>query len=615
MKDQKKITVYINYGKDNFKLMYSMYKKFLESVPFNELIKDRNDRKAAGIIVAPRNNSGIPFCNLTIALIYLYKGYSVKIIWDDLMFLDSEMKYQNKLLGELIIFICQRTNIQYIRLSELGNKEIDTKDDNEIKRIANANAIWNVRKVVPSRQLEEYKKASYDVLKENAKKINYFYAFNKFDHCVHQSLINENGSLHKLFAMKNNQRIGSLDIAAGEGQMSTDDVPGYHSDLPKLLKDPIFDNDQIKKIAINEAKKEFRLRMYGKDSKGYQTVSLKQDDNKYKAEIIIPLNILWDAAALSKNRFFNTPFEWADKTIEFILKETSSSVVIRQHPAERKYKVYGTGDDLGKYLTSKYGHNSRFFFCSCYDDVNTYALVKKCKIVLPYTSSVGLEAALMGKKVIVESDVYYSNLPVVIKPKTKTEYFKEIKKAASKKIISDKNHIKDTDKEDAWLLYFLVHECPKIYSDFGLEPLDFQKWTGRGFNALVNDDNLLIAIDGLATNTPYAYVNCKRILERLEKRSCRVIEWPIENDEEIRQKLSEIIFLINNEKYNQALEVIEGSSSSFEDIYLYPKAFLLAKLGQTRKSKDVIDKLNKIKPDNQKAIDLRNEISMSIVKL
>ena len=80
MKDQKKITVYINYGKDNFRLMYSMYKKFLESVPFNELIKDRNDRKAAGIIVAPRNNSGIPFCNLTIALIYLYKGYSVKII-------------------------------------------------------------------------------------------------------------------------------------------------------------------------------------------------------------------------------------------------------------------------------------------------------------------------------------------------------------------------------------------------------------------------------------------------------------------------------------------------------------------------------------------------------
>lgn len=604
--EQQKIPVYVSYGKDNFNYMYNMYKNFLGTVPFEKLREKESGNKDAGIVVAPRNNSGIPFCNLTIALFYLYRGRSVKIIWDDLMFLDSEMEYQNHLLGGLIDFICQRAEIKCLKLSEAKDKELDKDDDDQIKGLASANAIWNVRKVVPSADLDRYTEASYNVLRQNAKKINYFYSTNEFDHCVHQSLINENGGLHKIFANKYNIRVGSLDVAAGKGQMSTDDVPGYHSDLLEIVNDSIFKNDVNRKIAIEDAKKEFKSRMYVKDKKGIQTVSFQNDQNKYNAEIIIPLNILWDGPALRRNRLFDTPFDWLDQTLEFILNETNSTVAIRQHPAERKYKIYGTGDNLGEYLKNKYGHESRFTFFSCYDKVNTYSLVRDSKIVLPYTSSVGLEAALLGKKVIIESNVYYSDLPIVSKPGSKNEYFKEIKDATNIKLAE--NNVSKKSKEDAWLLYFLVHECPRIFSDFGLEPKDFSKWTIKGFNALVNDEDLARAIDGLATNKAYAYMNCKRILERYKKRSGRLLEMPVEHKDKIRNSINEIVQLINNGKYDLALKSINIASNNCESIYLYPKAFTYAKLGRMRESENILNELTKIKPDNKKAIRLQFEI-------
>ena len=387
-------------------------------------------------------------------------------------------------------------------------------------------------------------------------------------------------------------------------------------------------------IAIDIAKHEHELRRLGKDVKQSQIIPVEQDLSESRQDIILPLNILWDAAALIRNRLFSTPYNWIVETVDFILLQTEATVAVRQHPHERKYEQYATGTRLGRSLQKKFGNNSRFIFYSSTDRINSYKLVEQSKVVLPYTSTIGIEAALMGKHVIMESNVYYVDQPFVTKAESKEDYFNKIQTALRTPLTATVG----SAAEKGWLLYYLLNKCTQVYSPFGLDPADFVNWAPFGLEGLLNDENLITALRCLAenipfaytngrkllgqlkarnrsVNTPYAYLNCKRRLERLEDRSCRVIEWPIENDEEIRQKLSEIIYLINNEKYNQALEVIEESSFSFEDIYLYPKAFLLAKLGQTRKSKDVIDKLNKIKPDNQKAIDLRDEISMSIVKL
>ncbi len=607
---ENNIPVYVNYGEKNFNEMYYKFLKFLETVPFSDLNKIDSHRKTAGIIVCPRNNSGIPFCNLTIALIYLYKSEPVSIIWDDLDFIDETSKNQNTILGKVINLICANSSIKLLRLSEYPDEPINSMEDRYIRKLATSNAIWNVRKVVPSKELKSYELASYNALRINSKKIKSFYKSNNFTHCVHQSLINENGGLHKLFANKYNIRMSSLDIAAGRGQMSTNDVPAYHSDLLKIVYSPIFKDDANRNIALACAKSEFSKRMEGKDSRGYQKISSKNDKESYTYDVIMPLNILFDGAALNRNRLFKTPFEWATDTVQFIIKHTNLSIVVRQHPNERKYSIYGTGVNLGDYLKSKFDNYPNFRFISCDEDVNTYSLVKNAKIVIPYTSSVGLEAALLGKIVIAESDVYYSDLPIILKPKSKQDYFDSIKHygcTLNQKIAHSEDNI-----NLGWILYFLVHDCPRIRSDFGLEPNDFEKWTQKGFNSLINDEDLMYAIYGLSSDTAYAYMNCIRILDRLKKRFNRVIEHSSDPNDTTNKTINLALYLINNNDFETAIDNLLKLPNIDDDVFLYIKSYSLAKSKSFKQSLRYINKLIEKKPSNKKAIGLRNEILLNL---
>ena len=254
-------------------------------------------------------------------------------------------------------------------------------------------------------------------------------------------------------------------------------------DLPDIIdnKFPNFlDNAENRRIAINEAVKEHKLRKAGKDTRNFQVVSKASSDRHVKVDILFPLNILWDAASLGRNQFFDSPFYWLRDTIDFLLNSTDAVVGVRQHPRERVFKQFGTGDKLGEYLIKRFGHHPRFYFISCDEKINTYLLIENCKIVLPYTSTVGIEAAMMGKTVILESNVYYNNQPFVLTARSKEDYFQKIKKAYEKKdgaAYQSGKGIKN--QESGWLLYFLVNKCIGAFSDFGLDPEDFEKWTQK----------------------------------------------------------------------------------------------------------------------------------------
>jgi len=103
-------------------------------------------------------------------------------------------------------------------------------------------------------------------------------------------------------------------------------------------------------------------------------------------------------------------------------------------------------------------------------------------------------------------------------------------------------------------------------------------------------------------------MNSKRILERLRKKSSRSFDIPVEHYDEIRKSINEVVQLINDERYDLALKVINIASNKYKDIYLYPKAFSCAKLGRMKESKKILIQLKKIKPNNRKAIRLQFEI-------
>ena len=610
MNVKSQIPVYINYGKNNFFKTYNLFKEFLKTVPYEKLQFQDSVNRSAGVIVSPRNNSGIPWCNITIALLYAYKKMPFKIILDDLNFLDPEWEYQLNAVEETVEYICNNLNTSYLKTSIQVDTDLDDFDYKEIKRLSIINGIWNVRNVVPSENLNQYINLSYVTLEANAKKIKGLYSTNIFEHCVHQSLVNNNGGLHKWFGRKYGIRVGCMDISQGRGLVGIKDVPGYNSDLPDIIEKNMtdfLDSEENKQIAKNEAIKEHKLRKNGEDSRTYQIVSTNKSDMAVEVDILIPINIFWDAASLGRNRFFETPLFWLQETIDFILTKTTARVVVRQHPGEREFELYGTGKKLGEYLLNQFNNHPRFRFISCNDNINTYLLIEQCKVVLPHTSTVGIEAALMGKKVIIESSVYYKDQPFVVKAESKEDYFCKIKHFYEKFDRSQKNLKDNISYEKSLLLYFMLTRCSIVESNFGLDPLDFEKWPPGGFDLLTRDENLMTAVEALISGKPFPYLNGKKKLKNLKDRSKRVTDWPREHHKEIDQRINYLITLINNHNYEEALGMMPDSSEH-DGVYLYARAFVLAKLNRVKEANQALNRLNAIKPNHQYSRVLADEL-------
>lgn len=595
---QNTIPVYINYSQPRFNGMLEQFLQFLESVPFQTLHIKHKLNQPIAVVVSPRNNSGIPFCNLTLAMLYSAKGYPVTIIWDDLNFLDPEWNAQSEPIEKIINHITANSQIKNIKLSTLNPQAISQKDIPMIDKMAEANAIWNVRTVIPDEKLAEYKALSLETMLHNAPYIKALYLQEKFSFILHQSVINNNGPLHKYFANQQNQRLGVFDISMGRGLTGLDNVQGYFYDILHLINPEsphyIFADEQQRNLAIELAKQENALRNSGKDKRLTQPEANEtvQTENY---DIVIPLNILWDATALGRNLYFTSPYNWLMETVEWVLENTNLSIAIRQHPHEAKFAQYATGSRLGAALVEKFGSSERFRFIKAEEKVNTYHLIQNCQTVLPYTSTLGIEAGIMGKNVIVESDVYYNKQPFVTLARSKQDYFNKIKNPPKKAITQH-------EEEQAWLIYFIITNLIFVYSEFGLDPDDFKKWGPKGFQNLVNDKSINDALITLLENRPYAALFGREFLPKKLNENREYI--PIE--ENSLAEIQAAILKINQKLYSEVSNMLT-SKTTLE--YRYLRAYCFAAAGNNKHAKMELEALLKEKTGHTHARLLLNEIN------
>ena len=104
-------------------------------------------------------------------------------------------------------------------------------------------------------------------------------------------------------------------------------------------------------------------------------------------------------------------------------------------------------------------------------------------------------------------------------------------------------------------------------------------------------------------------------MKNLKDRSQRVIDWPREHHKEIVQKINHLITLMNNHNYEKALGMMPDSSGH-DGVYLYPRAFGLARLNRFKEANQVLNQLNAIKSNHQYSKFLGDEIkSQNFVSL
>jgi hypothetical protein len=174
--------------------------------------------------------------------------------------------------------------------------------------------------------------------------------------------------------------------------------------------------------------------------------------------VLLPANVLGDSLTLGRHTFSASMTEWMVRTLEFFAKRDDVQFVLRVHPGE------GIGWGLSVYdiLKEKFPELPENIHLLPADaKVNTYDLVNTADVGLVFTTTVGMEMAMIGLPVIVTGRTHYRGKGFTLEPQSWDEYF-----ALLSKVIADPKKYAPgrAAVESAWTYaYRFFFEYPQPY--------------------------------------------------------------------------------------------------------------------------------------------------------
>jgi hypothetical protein len=156
---------------------------------------------------------------------------------------------------------------------------------------------------------------------------------------------------------------------------------------------------------------------------------IKQIDDEFikkarKFNQIVPVftNVIFDTSQIHSNTVFSSMFSWLDLVLELIRSYPETLFVIRAHPDELRYGKQSQESVPDWIARNAVDQIPNVVFIGPRDYLSSYDLIQRSKFVLVYNSSIGLEAALMGKLVICGGKARYTQYEIVYTPSTPREY-------------------------------------------------------------------------------------------------------------------------------------------------------------------------------------------------
>ena len=213
---------------------------------------------------------------------------------------------------------------------------------------------------------------------------------------------------------------------------------------------------------------------------------LTRDIDNY--DITIFLNIEFDTSALGLHGIFENDYVWITRTIKYLVQNTDFTIAIREHPMLRDVGRTNLSD-----IIHEYSKNKRIHYYEYSADISSYDLIERSKVVLVLSSKVGMEAAMCGKRVISESNCYYSDASFIKHAKNEEEYFQYIIKA-----VNNDEIISEEEQWEAGLYYYLTQMCGAAR----IENYWFNEWVQRDFQDIASDKGVKMMLEAFMDGEP-----------------------------------------------------------------------------------------------------------------
>ncbi len=471
--------------------------EFLRTVPADALTPAREGKKV-GILVSPWMYTAVPWFSITLAYFYKLRGFDAFIIWDDVPFTDfGQLRDQNKVIGQVLERVA--SSLPSHKLTAFAPAPLDAADTKEVERLTKLNAIMKFRSATPKDDWKPFMTVVRKTISESMARSKTLLAQDGFDHLVLPGGIYGNAGVLFWAAGRKKIRVATYDCGKNTILLGVDGIAAHLLDVPKIFEPALMEKhiSPVKQKVLELARKEFERRLVGADDFKYQKTVYEAGETGLRAcDVLIALNVDWDAAALGRHMCFAESHEWLLETVRFIIENTNATVAVRQHPVER-VPGYRCKHDLENELKALFNNSPRIHFYDAEHTVNTYNLVESSRVVLPFTSTIGIEAAMLGKHVIMESTAYYSKLPFVQFASSREKYFSLIKET-----LSTREALAPEKIEFANLCYYYGQLINRLFTGFTPHNDDFNVWVQNGFGALAKDPLVQSIVQALADNVP-----------------------------------------------------------------------------------------------------------------
>lgn len=177
-------------------------------------------------------------------------------------------------------------------------------------------------------------------------------------------------------------------------------------------------------------------------------------------------NVIFDTSQVHANTIYPHMFAWLDDLVDVIDTHRTTLFILRAHPDEDR-PGKESQESVSHWVESA-GLRSRenVLFLSSGDSVSSYELARDSKFVLVYSSSIGLEASILGTPALCAGRARYTQLPVVYFPKNRELYLEQLNRFLQIATVPFPEHFRENARR---VLYFELYRTSLDFAPF-LQP-------------------------------------------------------------------------------------------------------------------------------------------------
>ena len=143
-----------------------------------------------------------------------------------------------------------------------------------------------------------------------------------------------------------------------------------------------------------------------------------------KFQKIVPVftNVIFDTSQVHANTLFENMFTWLNHVKDTAINHPEILFVFRAHPDESRAGKQSRESVAEWFKQAGIENLENVVFFDSGEYISSYDLIRRAHLVLVYNSTIGLEAALLGKPVLVGGKARFTQLNTSYYPATLDEY-------------------------------------------------------------------------------------------------------------------------------------------------------------------------------------------------